>query len=109
MVGGGVRLAWTVSAALLTPLSDGERGAETAAFEVQVGGKDDHCAFFISGRLVTINELAAAAAREAKFRRRVRVYVASETAPYRCIGAAVFTLQKAGLKSVETILQPSLD
>jgi hypothetical protein len=67
------------------------------------------CSFAVSGQTATTEQrLLVIARREAAKHGRARVKSDLESTPYRCIGAAIYTLQIEGFKDVQFIAEPSL-
>jgi len=60
----------------------------------------DGCRVLVEGKRVTSEQLLEIGRRSAS-RRAVVIY--SQGTPYRCIGGSIFTLQRAGLTSVDAV------
>jgi hypothetical protein len=74
--------------------------AEVAPFVVAVRGPATACTIEVAGRRVTLDELLAIARRQPKPKRHARIVSDMGPAPYRCIGGAIYTLQRAGFENV---------
>jgi hypothetical protein len=66
-----------------------------------VKGEANGCRAMVEGKRVTSEELFGLARRD--FHRR-GVIVYDKSTPYECIGATIFTLQRAGLMLVEAAM-----
>ncbi|WP_242008204.1 biopolymer transporter ExbD [Sphingomonas ginsenosidivorax] len=75
-------------------------------FRVMVRGPASSCSIEVDGRKVTTDELLAIARPEAKSGRRAHLDTDMGQTPYRCIGRAIYTLQRAGFTKVAFISKP---
>ena len=72
-----------------------------APFNVVVGGPATSCSVEVAGRQVTLDELFMIAQPEAKSGRRAHITSDMTGTTFRCVGGAVYTLQRAGFKNVD--------
>ena len=63
----------------------------------------DECRFHADGQSMTLDELIVAA--DAWRRRGVHLDATVDT-PYKCIGGAIFALQRAGVKRIDWAAEP---
>lgn len=73
-----------------------------APLVLSVQGKPEGCRVIYERREVTGEELLAIARGYAGAKRGVVIY--NVDTPYRCIGGAIYTLQRGGLASVDAVL-----
>jgi len=66
-----------------------------------VSAEGETCRVTVDGRRVTQTQLLDIA-RRSPGRHGIIVY--AQNAPYKCIGAAIITLQQAGLQSVDAVV-----
>jgi hypothetical protein len=94
-----MRLPALAIVALLATASGGCASPERLApLNVVVRGPATACPIQIDGRDVTHEELLTIARREVKARREAIISGDMSKVPYRCLGAAIYTLQVAGFK-----------
>lgn len=98
--------AWMFIAASVA-LTGCVKRAERNAFVVTVRAAANGCSIWVAGSEVTLDRLSGISRRQIEQTRRVRVEYDEET-PYRCIGAAIYTLQRAGFESVDARAGPAV-
>jgi hypothetical protein len=81
--------------------------AAVAPFNVVVRGPASSCSIEVNGHKVTADELLAIARPEATSGRRARIDTDMSETPYRCVGGAIFTLQRAGFVDVDFVAEPA--
>lgn len=74
--------------------------ATFAPFNVVVRGPATSCSIEVEGRKVTTDELFEIAQPEARSGRRAHIDSDMAQTPYRCLGGAIYALQRAGFKDV---------
>lgn len=89
-----------VVAVLSTPAISCPAPATVEPFKVVVRGPAASCSIEVEGRKVTTDELFEIAQPEVKPGRRAHIDSDMTQTPYRCIGGAIYTLQRAGFKDV---------
>ena len=96
-----------ITAALLpSPAIGCAAPATVAPFNIVVRGSATSCSIEVDGRKVTMDELLEIAQPEAKSGRRAHIDSDMAQTPYRCLGGAIYTLQRAGFKDVGFIAEP---
>jgi len=80
--------------------------ATFAPFNVVVRGPATSCSIEVEGRKVTTDELFQIAQPEARSGRRAHIESDMAQMPYRCLGGAIYTLQRAGFKDVGAVAVP---
>ena len=80
--------------------------ATNAPFDVIIRGPATSCSIEVEGREVTPGELFEIAETAAQSRRRAHIDADMEQTPYRCLGGAIYTLQRAGFKDVGFVAEP---
>jgi hypothetical protein len=96
-----------ITAALLSSPAIGCAAPATVApFNIVVRGPATSCSIEVEGRKVTTDELFEIAQPEAKSGRRAHIDSDMAQTPYRCLGGAIYTLQRAGFKDVGFIAEP---
>jgi hypothetical protein len=88
-------------AALTITLNGCSNASDSAPLEVVVRGPASACTIEIGGRKLTPDELLAIGRAQAKSGRQAHIVSDMANTPYRCIGGAIFTLQRAGFKDVD--------
>jgi biopolymer transport protein ExbD len=74
-------------------------------FVATVHAATNGCVFRVAELEVTLDQLSVIAGREASKTRRAQLRGDGET-PYRCVGAAIYTLQRAGFRAVDFRTDP---
>lgn len=82
------------SCARVTPFTDSVRGPATS------------CSIAVAGRTMTNDALMAVARSKAGRGRHARIEADMSAPSYRCLGAAIYTLQMAGFTNIETVAAP---
>jgi biopolymer transport protein ExbD len=101
------RFLSSITPALVYVLTIGcASSASVAPFNVTIRDPATSCSLEVNGRLVTKDELFDIARPKAKSGRRALIDADMKEAPYRCIGSAIWTLQRAGFKDIGFVSEP---
>lgn len=84
------------AAVLLSALAGQATTGDQQPYLVIVRGPADACSAEVAGRRFTMDELLESARIEAGKGRSARIIIETSDTPYRCIGGAIYTLQRAG-------------
>jgi biopolymer transport protein ExbD len=95
-----------VIVSLLMSVSANSSQRQLPPFRVMVRGPASSCSIEVDGHKVTTDELLAIARPEAKSGRLAHLDTDMGQTPYRCIGGAIYTLQRAGFTKVAFISEP---